>query len=135
MSDQQFSQSLNINWKKDIFPKIENIVYRTLKALQESQNTEQKANCFEIYGFDFILDEHMNPWVMEVNLSPACSERTPWLTKMLDDMAFGLTDWIERKILTNGWIELDNLSVDLQKKRHICLKKRELLENLKTLNQ
>lgn len=29
----------------------------------------------------------MRPWLLEVNLSPACSERTEWLTKMLDSMA------------------------------------------------
>jgi hypothetical protein len=45
-----------------------------------------------MYGFDIILDEDFNPWLLEVNLSPACSERTPWLTGMLDSMATGLFD-------------------------------------------
>lgn len=34
----------------------------------------------------------MHPWLLEVNLSPACKERAEWLTEMLDEMATGLVD-------------------------------------------
>lgn len=51
---------------------------------------EHRSNCFEIYGFDIIIDESLNPWLIEVNLSPACNERTEWLTKMCDDMSLDL---------------------------------------------
>ena len=56
-----------------MLPKIKDVVWRTLKAVQETQ--EQKNNCFEVYGFDIVLDEDLQPWVIEVNLSPACYER------------------------------------------------------------
>lgn len=48
---------------------------------------------------DFILDHKLQPWLIEVNLSPACAERTEWLTEMLDNMTDGLLDTIEAKIL------------------------------------
>ena len=51
---------------------------------------ESRPNTFEIYGFDIVLDERLEPWVIEVNLSPACNERTEWLTKYLDDMSMDL---------------------------------------------
>ena len=49
-----------------------------------------------------MLDKNLNPWLIEINLSPACSERTPWLTKMLDDMALDLVGWLEKRILLSN---------------------------------
>ena len=65
-------------WEKDMLPKISDVVWRSLKALQETQ--EQRPNCYEIYGFDICLDDSWNPWVIEINLSPACAERSDFLT-------------------------------------------------------
>ena len=56
-------------WKGDMFPKIKQIVIETLKAGQEG--IKHKNNCFELYGFDFVLDQELTPWLIEVNLSPA----------------------------------------------------------------
>jgi len=56
---------------------------------------EHRFSTFEVYGFDLILDEQLRPWVIEVNLSPACNERTDWLTKMVDDMSLDLLYHVE----------------------------------------
>ncbi|PRP80001.1 hypothetical protein PROFUN_12288 [Planoprotostelium fungivorum] len=36
-----------------------------------------RRNCFEMFGFDVLLDEKLNPWLMEVNLSPSMSCDAP----------------------------------------------------------
>jgi len=60
---------------------MKNIINSTISAGAEV--IDHKNNCFELYGFDFVLDNKLKPWLIEVNLSPACSERTDWLTEML----------------------------------------------------
>ena len=65
-------------------------------------NIENRHNSFELFGFDFVIDKDLNCWLIEVNMSPACAERTPWITNMLDDMSDGLLSIIERKVITNS---------------------------------
>lgn len=48
------------------------------------------SNCFELLGFDVLLDDQMKPWLLEVNLCPSLNVETPLdieiKTKMLVDL-------------------------------------------------
>jgi len=35
------------------------------------RNLEHRGNCFELFGFDVLIDNNFKPWVMEINLSPS----------------------------------------------------------------
>ena len=43
---------------------------------------ECKKGCFELFGFDVLIDEDFNVWLIEVNSSPAMDYSTP-LTERL----------------------------------------------------
>ena len=42
--------------------------------------------CFEILGFDIILDEKLKPWLLEINHAPSFGTDTPLDFKIKKDL-------------------------------------------------
>ncbi|KAK3578077.1 hypothetical protein CHS0354_006727 [Potamilus streckersoni] len=63
---QQDNRDNSMLWTKMI-----NIVILTI--LIQAPQVPKVNNCFELYGFDILIDENMKPWLLEVNFSPALS--------------------------------------------------------------
>ena len=40
-------------------------------------NVPYRTNCFEVLGFDILLDDTLRPWLLEVNLSPSLNTDSP----------------------------------------------------------
>ncbi len=40
-------------------------------------NVPYRTNCFEVLGFDVLLDDSLRPWLLEVNLSPSLNTDSP----------------------------------------------------------
>lgn len=60
-----------------LFRKIEDIIIKTIISAEPILNNSfemfvpYRNNCFELLGFDILVDSHLNPWLLEVNLSPS----------------------------------------------------------------
>lgn len=52
-------------------------------AVEPSINTamrtvKHKNQCFEVYGFDVMMDAKLRPWLLEVNVAPSLSSSSPY---------------------------------------------------------
>ncbi|XP_020807422.1 tubulin polyglutamylase TTLL4 isoform X3 [Drosophila serrata] len=62
---------------------LRSLVLRTILAGENGinsmirANVESKYSCFELFGFDVILDSDLVPWLLEVNISPSLHSELP----------------------------------------------------------
>nr|XP_033793536.1 probable tubulin polyglutamylase TTLL2 [Geotrypetes seraphini] len=54
-----------------LWQRIHNIVIMTLLAI--ASQVPPTPNCFELFGFDILIDDTLKPWLLEVNYGPALS--------------------------------------------------------------
>jgi hypothetical protein len=52
-------------------------------------------HCFELYGYDLIIDSELRPWLLEVNASPSLSANTNEDYAMKTEMLHGMLDIID----------------------------------------
>ena len=63
---------------------------RSVLATRKVMDPQRRRSCFELFGYDFILDEDFNTWLIEVNTNPCIEESSSilkvLLPRMIDDM-------------------------------------------------
>lgn len=77
--EEVFSPSMHANVKSKIY----SIIWKTLAVLQDKGNKKKRQNCFEMFGFDFMIDEGENVWLIEVNTNPCIEEVNEFLKQLL----------------------------------------------------
>ncbi|XP_033102981.1 tubulin polyglutamylase TTLL5-like isoform X2 [Anneissia japonica] len=62
-----------------------------------------RGNCFELHGFDILVDENLKPWILEVNLSPSLACDAPLDLKIKSNLMsdlFSLTGFMAHDPMT-----------------------------------
>ncbi|EGR29319.1 tubulin-tyrosine ligase family protein, putative [Ichthyophthirius multifiliis] len=87
-------KNININFQMKIIQRIKEIISLSFNSVKNKINILERKYCFEIFGYDFIIDNYFNTWLIEVNTNPCLEQSSEivsnLLKRMLDD-AFKLT--------------------------------------------
>ena len=67
-----------------VFAQFKDLIIKALISVEPhivsnlQKNPTNRVNCFEIYGFDIMIDSNMKPWILEVNVLPSLSSSSPF---------------------------------------------------------
>ena len=60
-----------------IWNRIEDMIIKTIISVENTiyhameMSVPCRDNCFEVLGFDILIDDNLKPWLLEINLSPS----------------------------------------------------------------
>lgn len=72
-----------------IYPQIKKLVVDSFEAVKYKMNHEKRSNCFELFGYDFMITNEFNVLLIEVNTNPCletpCSLLSSMISSVLDN--------------------------------------------------
>ena len=69
--------SSNINFMRDIFTQIERLITDTFRAVYNKMDSNRLRNCFELFGYDFMIDDNFRVYLIEANTNPCLEISCP----------------------------------------------------------
>uniref|UniRef100_A0A9J8ANN9 Tubulin--tyrosine ligase n=1 Tax=Cyprinus carpio carpio TaxID=630221 RepID=A0A9J8ANN9_CYPCA len=79
----------NVAMETSVLPQIKHIIRSCLTCIEPAISTKHLSyQSFQLFGFDFMLDESFKVWLIEINGAPACAQRLyPELCQGIVDVA------------------------------------------------
>ena len=69
-------------------------------------NVASRYSCFELFGFDILLDSKLKPWLIEVNISPSLHSSSSLDLDVKSPLAtevFNMARWVYVVIVNFNW--------------------------------
>ena len=90
ISFQTFQNFINennpFNFREEIFPKFTEIVKLTALSVKNKINMNNSNYCFEIFGYDFMMDEEKNVYLIEINTNPGLEISSDIIAELIPRM-------------------------------------------------
>ncbi len=100
------SKKCAISVKEDLVPQMKELIIKSMYSVRKKIDPFRRKSCFELFGYDFILDEDFNVWLIEVNTNPCIEESSELLKillpRMIEDMVKLTVDQMFPKIKKKG---------------------------------
>lgn len=71
---------------KEVVPRMKQMVQDSMRAVSRKIDPNRKYMSFEIFGYDFMIDEDLNPFMIEANTNPCFELSSPYLARLIPAM-------------------------------------------------
>lgn len=79
------------------------LILKSFYSVRRIMDPNRRKHCFELFGYDFILDQDFNTWLIEVNTNPCleepCELLKDYIPRMIEDMLKLTVDHVFPKTL------------------------------------
>jgi tubulin monoglycylase TTLL3/8 len=79
-------QDYELRFTRDFLPQIRAMVRDTFRSVKGKIDPELRANAFEVFGYDFMIDDGLNLKLIEVNTNPSIEICCPLLARIVPNM-------------------------------------------------
>ena len=71
---------------RDLFPVMERLVTDSFRAVYKKIDPNRLKNSFEIFGYDFMIDENFQVYLIECNTNPCLEICCPLLARIIPEL-------------------------------------------------
>eukprot|EP00743_Colponemidia_sp_Colp-15_P004635 GILK01004995.1.p1 GENE.GILK01004995.1~~GILK01004995.1.p1 ORF type:complete len:998 (+),score=200.20 GILK01004995.1:113-2995(+) len=87
--DETFPEQ-KIDFEAHLIPRMKDLIVDTFLSVRSQLNQSNRKHNFELFGYDFMVDEDFRVWLIEVNTNPylgvSCKYISNLLPEMIDDV-------------------------------------------------
>jgi tubulin monoglycylase TTLL3/8 len=79
-------KDLCVDFERDLVPQIQKLITDTIRATFHKIDSKRRINSFEIFGYDFMIDDNFKLYIIECNTNPCLELSAPLLGKLIPQM-------------------------------------------------
>jgi len=83
--DQNYA-SKSVCFMRDLFPVMERLVTDSFRAVYKKIDPARNKNAFEIFGYDFMIDDNFKVYLIEANTNPNLEVCSPLLARIIPEL-------------------------------------------------